>query len=134
MSQGVGAVKYIVAVALYVASGGNEFKQGDVALLDRLYINDGNGNFRKSISALPQIKESTQTVKASDIDKDGDLDLFVGTRLISGQYTFPADSYLLLNENGKFIKASSEMAPALQNIGMVTDAVFTDVNHDGTKD
>lgn len=119
---------------LYVASGGNEFRQGDVALLDRLYINDGNGNFRKSISALPQIKESTQTVKASDIDKDGDLDLFVGTRLISGQYTFPADSYLLLNENGKFIKASSEMAPALQNIGMVTDAVFTDVNNDGTKD
>jgi len=119
---------------LYVASGGNEFKQGDVALLDRLYINDGNGNFRKSISALPQIKESTQTVKASDIDKDGDLDLFVGTRLISGQYTFPADSYLLLNVDGKFIKASSEMAPALQNIGMVTDAVFTDVNNDGTKD
>ena len=119
---------------LYVASGGNEFRQGDVALLDRLYINDGNGNFRKSISALPQIKESTQTVKASDIDKDGDLDLFVGTRLISGQYTFPADSYLLLNENGKFIKASWELAPALQNIGMVTDAVFTDVNNDGTKD
>jgi len=119
---------------LYVASGGNEFRQGDVALLDRLYINDGNGNFRKSISALPQIKESTQTVKASDIDKDGDLDLFVGTRLISGQYTFPADSYLLLNVDGKFIKASSEMAPALQNIGMVTDAVFTDVNNDGTKD
>ena len=119
---------------LYVASGGNEFRQGVVALLDRLYINDGNGNFRKSISALPQIKESTQTVKASDIDKDGDLDLFVGTRLISGQYTFPADSYLLLNVDGKFIKASSEMAPALQNIGMVTDAVFTDVNNDGTKD
>ena len=119
---------------LYVASGGNEFRQGDVALLDRLYINDGNGNFRKSISTLPQIKESTQTVKASDIDKDGDLDLFVGTRLISGQYTFPADSYLLLNVDGKFIKASSEMAPALQNIGMVTDAVFTDVNNDGTKD
>lgn len=119
---------------LYVASGGNEFRQGDVALLDRLYINDGNGNFRKSISALPQIKESTQTVKASDIDKDGDLDLFVGTRLISGQYTFPADSYLLINENGKFSMASSEIAPALQNIGMVTDAVFTDVNMDGAED
>jgi len=119
---------------LYVASGGNEFRQGDVALLDRLYINDGNGNFRKSISALPQIKESTQTVKASDIDKDGDLDLFVGTRLISGQYTFPADSYLLINENGKFSMASSEIAPALQNIGMVTDAVFTDVNMDGVED
>ncbi|MCA0154140.1 VCBS repeat-containing protein [Winogradskyella vincentii] len=119
---------------LYVASGGNEFKLGDNALLDRLYINDGVGNFSRDLRALPSIKQSSQSVASSDIDNDGDLDLFVGTRLIPGQYTFPADSYLLINENGKFRKASTERAPALENIGMVTDAVFTDINKDGTQD
>jgi hypothetical protein len=119
---------------LYVASGGNEFKLGDNALLDRLYLNDGKGNFRKDSRALPSIKVSSQSVISSDIDKDGDLDLFVGTRLIPGKYTFPADSYLLLNENGTFKKATPERAPALQKIGMVTDAVFSDINKDGQDD
>ena len=119
---------------LYVASGGNEFKLGDNALLDRLYLNDGKGNFRKNSRALPSLKVSSQSVISSDIDKDGDLDLFVGTRLIPGKYTFPADSYLLLNENGTFKKATPERAPALQKIGMVTDAVFSDINKDGQDD
>jgi SepF-like predicted cell division protein (DUF552 family) len=119
---------------LYVASGGNEFKLGDNALLDRLYLNDGKGNFRKDSRALPSLKVSSQSVISSDIDKDGDLDLFVGTRLIPGKYTFPADSYLLLNENGTFKKATPERAPALQKIGMVTDAVFSDINKDGQDD
>ena len=119
---------------LYVTSGGNEFKSGDSLLKDRLYINNGLGEFTKSQNALPNIYESTQCVKASDIDNDGDLDLFVGTRLISGKYTFPATSYILINENGKFKKASSETAPDLKNIGMVTDAVFTDIDQDDDDD
>jgi len=119
---------------LYVASGGNEFNLGDKALQDRLYINDGSGNFKKDSSALPKITESSQSVASSDIDNDGDLDLFVGTRLIPDQYTFPADSYLLINEGGKFSRASQDIAPALQHIGMVTDAVFTDINNDGADD
>lgn len=119
---------------LYIASGGNEFKLGDPALEDRLYINDGKGNFEKSYKALPVVRSSSQSVISSDIDKDGDLDLFVGTRLIPGQYTFPASSYLLINNNGKFMKAPETYAPALQNIGMVTDAVFTDINNDGKED
>lgn len=119
---------------LYVASGGNEFDLGDKALADRLYINDGVGNFKKSKRALPDINESTQCVKSADIDKDGDLDLFVGNRLIPGKYTFPASSYLLINENGIFKKADKEIAAGLQDIGMVTDAVFTDINNDGNTD
>lgn len=119
---------------LYVASGGSEYEIGNPLLKDRLYINDGLGNFKRSINALPDIRQSSQCVKASDVDKDGDLDLFVGTRLIPGAYAFPATSYLLINENGKFTKASNDIAPDLINIGMVSDAVFTDVDNDNDED
>lgn len=119
---------------LYVTSGGSEFKQGDSRLKDRLYINNGKGVFTKNDKALPNIYESTQCVKKSDIDNDGDLDLFVGTRLISGKYGFPATSYFLINENGNFKKAPTEIAPSLFNLGMVTDAVFTDVDNDNDQD
>ena len=119
---------------LYVASGGSEYKVGHPLLKDRLYINDGSGNFTLAKSALPNILQSSQCVKASDIDADGDIDLFVGTRLISGSYAFPATSYLLINENGNFTKAANNIAPSLNNIGMVTDAVFTDIDNDKDQD
>jgi hypothetical protein len=119
---------------LYVTSGGSEFKTGNKLLKDRIYVNDGFGNFTKDTKALPNIYKSTQTVKASDIDGDGDLDLFIGTRLISGKYTYPASSYLLINKNGVFKKASTNSAPVLQNLGMVTDAVFSDIDSDGDED
>jgi hypothetical protein len=119
---------------LFIASGGSEFKRGNILLKDRLYINNGFGEFVKSNKALPVILESSQCVKSADIDNDGDLDLFVGTRLIPGKYAFPATSYILINENGKFKKASTETAPDLKNIGMVTDAVFTDIDQDGDQD
>lgn len=119
---------------LFIASGGSEFKQGDTRLKDRLYINNGLGEFIEKVNALPKIYESSQSVKASDIDKDGDLDLFVGTRLIPGKYGFPATSYLLINENGNFKKASNSIAPSLQNVGMVSDAVFTDIDQDNDED
>ena len=119
---------------LYVTSGGSEFKQGNKLLKDRVYINDGLGNFSKKNNAIPNIYESTQTVKASDIDADGDLDLFIGTRLISGKYTFPATSYILINDKGILKKASNDVAPDLTNIGMVTDAVFSDIDKDNDED
>jgi hypothetical protein len=119
---------------LYITSGGSEFKSGNRLLKDRIYINDGLGVFSKKTNALPNIFKSTQCVKASDIDGDGDLDLFVGTRLIAGKYTFPASSYLLINENGIFKEAPNNIAPDLQNIGMVTDAVFSDIDKDGDAD
>ena len=119
---------------LYITSGGSEFKQGNKLLKDRVYINDGLGNFSKKNNAIPNIYESTQTVKASDIDADGDLDLFIGTRLISGKYTFPATSYILINDKGILKKASNDVAPDLTNIGMVTDAVFSDIDKDNDED
>ena len=119
---------------LYIASGGSEFKIGSPHLQDRLYLNNGNGIFTKSKNTLPPIKQSSQCVKVSDIDKDGDLDLFVGIRLIPGAYTYPSTSYLLVNENGKFKKLSSKAAPSLNEIGMVTDAVFTDIDNDNDED
>ena len=119
---------------LFIASGGSEFKSGSPLLKDRLYINDGQGNFVKNDKALPPLHESSQCVKASDVDADGDLDLFIGTRLIAGKYGFPASSYLLINDNGNFAKASNKIAPVLQNIGMVTDAVFTDIDQDDDDD
>ncbi|AUC79347.1 RNA-binding protein [Nonlabens sp. MB-3u-79] len=121
-------------VDLYVASGGSEFNIGSPQLRDRLYINDGQGNFSKNERALPVIAQSTQSVKTSDIDNDGDLDIFVGTRMIPGKYIFPATSYFLINDNGVFKESSSNVAPALQNIGMVTDAVFTDIDNDNDED
>ena len=119
---------------LYVTSGGSEFRQGDKQLQDRLYLNNGQGVFEKAVNKLPIIHESTECVKASDIDNDGDLDLFVGTRLIAGKYPFPASSYLLINDNGTYKKANHKIASDLQHIGMVTDAVFSDIDNDGDKD
>ena len=71
-------------------------------------------------------------IDTADLDGDGDLDIFVGTRLIPGQYPFPASSYLLLNTNGKYAKAKNTLA--LENIGMVTDAVFADIDNDSDED
>ena len=119
---------------IYIASGGSEYKKGNSLLKDRLYINDGLGNFKQDLTALPDIRESSQVVKASDIDADGDLDLFVGIRLIAQSYIKPATSYILINNNGSFKKASNKTAPSLTNIGMVTDAVFTDIDNDKDED
>ena len=119
---------------LYITSGGSEYAQGNKLLKDRLYINDGLGVFTKNEKALPNIYESTICVKSSDIDKDGDLDLFIGTRVKSGQYGFPASSYILINNNGVFSKASDAQAIDLNSIGMVTDAVFSDIDKDGDED
>ena len=119
---------------LYVTSGGSEYKRGNPLLNDRLYINNGSGDFTKSNNALPNIFESSQCIKVSDIDKDGDLDIFVGTRLISGKYGFPPSSYFLINDEGKFRKSVKDTAPSIEHMGMVTDAVFTDIDNDKDDD
>lgn len=119
---------------LYVCSGGNEFSSSSFALVDRLYMNMGNGTFNKSKQILPVSSfESTSTVKAADYDKDGDLDLFVGTRLRTFLYGTPVNGYILKNDGkGNFSDVSKEVAPGLQNIGMITDAAWSDI--DGDKD
>ena len=120
---------------LYVVSGGNEFKETDALLQDRLYINKGKGNFVKSSGQLPQIISSGSCVKSADYDNDGDLDLFVGGRLIPNQYPYSPKSYLLENDGkGYFIDVTSQKAAQLEKVGMVTDATWTDFNSDGFPD
>ena len=119
---------------LYIVSGSNEFFEGSEYYRDRLYNNDGNGNFRLDKEALPDLRFSGSCVKAADFDGDGDLDLFVGGRLIPLKYPLPADSYLLVNEGGKFKDMTNILAPALRRAGMVTDALWTDYDSDGDTD
>lgn len=111
---------------LYVVSGGNSYPDKDLNYQDRLYLNDGRGNLSAS-DALPQINASGAVVKAYDYDGDGDLDLFVGGRNRPGYYPLTPESMVLTNENGKFTKQTATVAPAFQNIGMVTDIAFGDV-------
>lgn len=119
---------------LYVVSGGNETQAKDASLPDRLYLNDGKGNFIKSTS-LPPLFGNKSVAVAADIDHDGDVDLFVGGRVVAGRYGDIPDSYILLNDGkGNFSIADEAMAPGLRKTGMVTDAVWTDIDKDGWLD
>jgi hypothetical protein len=119
---------------LYVVSGGNEFKNVPGAYQDRLYLNDGKGNFTKSEQSLPAITSSGSCITGADFDKDGDIDLFRGGGNLPGSYPLSPRSYLLKNENGKFVDVTAEVAPALLNVGMVTSAVWSDFDNDGWTD
>jgi len=123
---------------LYMVSGGNEFTYNSDTLQDRLYINDGNGNFTKSSTGLPKMLSSGSRVHSMDYDKDGDLDLFVGGRLVPGNYPSPASSYILKNESSenevKFIDVTETVAPDLSGVGLVTSASWTDIDQDGWTD
>ncbi len=119
---------------LYVSSGGNEWDAGMPVYQDRLYVNDGVGNFKKGIGILPPIDYSTSCVVPGDFDGDGDFDLFIGGRIIAWNYPVSPRSYLLLNEAGKFRDATAELAPELVAPGLVCDAAWADLNGDGTND
>lgn len=121
---------------LYVVSGGFERKAEAPEYQDRIFVNDGKGNFTKAEGALPEFLESGQAVKANDYDQDGDLDLFVGGRVVPWEYPKSASSYILRNDTEqanqpKFTNVTSEALPQLSNIGLVTDALWTDYNNDG---
>ena len=119
---------------LYVVSGGNEFTGADAALQDRLYLNE-SGHFRRDFNALPRLSESGSCVVPGDFDGDGDVDLFVGRRVVTGRYGLSPKSYLLLNDGrGHFTDVTSERAPALAEAGMVTAAAWLDANGDGALD
>ena len=120
---------------LYVVSGGSDFSAQDAALQDRLYRNDGTGDFTRATEALPAMSSSGSVVAAADVDQDGDLDLFVGGRLVPGEYPTAPRSYLLRNDGrGNFSDATATLAPALVAPGLVTDAVWTDLDQDGWSD
>jgi hypothetical protein len=120
---------------LYVVSGGNEFSQDSPALQDRLYLNDGKGSFTKASNALPPETSSGSRVAAGDFDGDGDLDLFIGGRVVPWKYGVDPRSILLRNDGrGHFNDVTEQVSPALAHVGMVTDALWTDVDRDGRLD
>jgi hypothetical protein len=123
-------------IDLYVTSGSNEFPESSSALSDRLYINDGKGNLVKSPQVLPAGKyESSSCVRPQDFDNDGVIELFVGIRLKPFLYGVPVNGYLLENDgSGNFTNVTSQIAPELQNIGMIRDMIWADVDGDGDKD
>ena len=121
---------------LYVASGGyGNFSEDDPALQDRLYLNDGSGTFTAAApEALPRMRTSTGTVAATDVNGDGRPDLFVGGRVVPGRYPEAPRSYVLVNQGGGFADRTAEVAPALRRIGMVTDALWHDLDGSGAEE
>lgn len=119
---------------LYVVSGGTEFMANSVAYQDRLYINNGMGQFKRSVESLPEMNVSGQIVVSNDIDGDGDLDLFVGGRVIPDKYPYSPRSALLINEKGVFVDKTNEYAASFLDMGLITDAVFSDYDQDGDMD
>ena len=122
---------------LYVCSGSIEFSKFSSNYLDKLYINDGKGNFTVSEQILPTQNgyHSSSTVTVADIDGDKDLDLFVGERSIPKNYGDPASGYLLINDGtGNFAEKSAELASEFLTLGMITDAQFMDIDNDNLQD
>lgn len=109
---------------LYVASGGGEYLRGK-GLTDRLYFNDGAGNFALASGKLPKMEINTSCVEPFDLNEDGRMDLFIGNRSVPRQYGLPGASKFLLNDgDGKFLDATVKLLEKGGRIGMVTDAVW----------
>lgn len=123
---------------LYIVSGGYERTASDASYQDRFFRNDGKGHFSLVAAALPAETLSGSCVKAADFDLDGDLDLFIGGRVVPEQYPKPTSSRLLRNDSRpgvpKFTDVTARLAPMLLNLGMVCDALWTDADGDHRPD
>lgn len=123
---------------LYVANGSYEYDEDDVRLRDCLYLNDGTGRFSKAVGSLPDFRDSSSCVVGADFDRDGDVDLFVGGRVVPGRYPEPAHSRLLLNVGTagapQFTEAADAVARGLRTAGLVTGALWSDADDDGWPD
>jgi len=123
---------------LLILSGGYENEPNSTSYTDHFYINDGKGNYSEDKNALPQNRTSKSVVRASDIDQDGDPDLFIGGRVDPWNYPRQVKSSIYRNDSSdgkcRFTEATSVFAHGISLSGMVTDALFSDFNGDGTTD
>lgn len=119
---------------LYAVSGGSEFYAHSYHFRDRLFKNDGKGHFQYDPQAIPEIFISGSIVTAADYDRDADLDLFIGGRVVPQSYPFPERSVLLRNEGGIFKDVTELSASEFMSLGMVTSALWTDYDLDGWVD
>ncbi len=120
---------------LFVVSGGNEFEPYSSFYADRLYLNDGNANYtRATIEVLNFNPKSGKSVDVIDFDKDGDLDILVGNRIVPKGYPKYAPSTLWENNNGELRDITEDIVPELQTFGIVNELITTDYNNDGWED
>ncbi|WP_026953237.1 VCBS repeat-containing protein [Algoriphagus mannitolivorans] len=117
---------------LFVGSGGNENPSGDLYNFDRIFLGDGQGHFRFSMNSLPPIGENTSTVAIADVDQDGDLDLFIGSSVVTGDYgANPKSSLLLNNGRGQFQDMTAYYFGQDVALEMINASRFSDLNGDG---
>jgi enediyne biosynthesis protein E4 len=117
---------------LFVGSGGNENESGNLFNFDRIFFGDGTGNFRFSMNSLPPIGENTSCIAIHDVDGDGDLDLFIGSSVKSGDYGAKPKSSLLINQgNGQFRDETESWFGSEVDLGMVNAATWADLDSDG---
>ncbi len=128
---------------LYVASGSNEWEPGDLHYADHLYLNHTKPGAAVAFAeapadSLPDLRHSGSCVCGADFDRDGDVDLFVGSRSVPGQYPLTPDSVLLRNDSTsggvKFTDATDDLSPGLKKAGLVTGALWSDADGDGWTD
>ena len=119
---------------LLITSGGATLPFNAPEYQPKLFLNDGHGHFRAAPEALPPLPISVGAVATADFDRDGKLDLFLGGRIRPGQYPIAPRSALLINRGGRFEDVTDSLAPALREVGMVTSALWSDVDGDGWPD
>ncbi len=119
---------------LLVGTGGNQVGE-EMTYRNRLYLNNGKGNFERSTQTLPSTFKNVSTIAPYDFDGDGDMDVFIGSRSVVGTYGVDPDHLFLENDGtGSFKDATERLAYDLKDAGMITNAIWADMNGDNKKD